>query len=261
MTWSWPNGASRMTNDVIAVRRCSAVRWDVVLDDDRRRNALSASLVAQLRQVLAAAERAETRIVVLRSSGRVFCSGLDVSDLDRETDATMSTRLAQIGLLLDSLRRAPFLTVAVTEGPAVGAGADLALACDLRIGTEDTTFRFPGLGFGLVLGTARLAGLLGEDRSLDLLLGNGVLDSRSAQLSGVLNLVADHDAAEAVLGRYEATIGDLPSGALGQVLAATRSTRAESDGIAELLRSTADAPGLVERIAHYRKETKSAAPR
>ncbi|MFC5834809.1 enoyl-CoA hydratase/isomerase family protein [Nonomuraea insulae] len=235
------------------VRKVSAARWDVVLNREDNRNALSAELVEELTGCLAAARAEGIGLLVLRSSGRVFSAGLDLSDLDGETDATLSLRLARISMLLETVRRAPYLTVALLEGPAVGAGADLALACDLRMGTEAASFRFPGLRFGLVLGTGRLAELVGEAFALDLVLTNGVLDSGTARRREVLEVVPNPEHAETILRRWEAAIDRLPPGALHELLGAVRLTRQAGDGVAEAVRTSAGIPGLQQRIAGYRK--------
>ncbi|MCW2812546.1 MAG: hypothetical protein JWN84_1, partial [Nocardioides sp.] len=129
----------------------------LVLDRPGRANALDAATVERLHDELDAAERTGAGAVVLEARGRAFCGGLDLSDIDAETDATLLHRLVRVQLLLERLQHSPALTVAVVEGAAVGAGADLVLACAVRLALPHASLRFPGPGFGAVLGTARLA--------------------------------------------------------------------------------------------------------
>lgn len=129
--------------------------WTVSLDRPRRANALSADLVEALHATLDQAERARPEALVLRGNARHFAAGFDLRDLHRETDASLALRFLRVGLLLERLLAAPYPTIAVAEGAAIGAGADLVLACDHRLVAPSVTLRFPGAAFGVALGTVR----------------------------------------------------------------------------------------------------------
>jgi enoyl-CoA hydratase len=133
--------------------------WTVTLDRPARANALSAGLVEALHGVLDEADAARPRALVLQGNDRHFAAGFDLGALVDETDATLALRFLRIGVLLERLLAAPYLTVAVAEGAAVGAGADLVLACDHRLVDPRVTLRFPGSAFGVALGGVRRAEL------------------------------------------------------------------------------------------------------
>lgn len=133
--------------------------WTVTLDRPDRANALSAELVEALHGVLDEAGAAHPETLVLRGNRRHFAAGFDLGGLAAETDASLALRFLRIGLLLERLLAAPYRTVAVAEGAAVGAGADLVLACDHRLVDPAVTLRFPGSAFGVALGTVRRAEL------------------------------------------------------------------------------------------------------
>ncbi|WP_170981485.1 enoyl-CoA hydratase/isomerase family protein [Nocardioides dongxiaopingii] len=133
--------------------------WTVVLDRPGRANALSAELVEALHTTLDEAERAAPQALVLRGNARHFAAGFDLGGLEHETDATLALRFLRVGVLLERLLAAPYVTVAVADGAAVGAGADLVLACDHRLVAPEVTLRFPGSAFGVALGTVRRAEL------------------------------------------------------------------------------------------------------
>lgn len=137
--------------------------WTVTLDRPERANALSADLVEALHGALDEADRYGPRTLVLRGNRRHFAAGFDLGGLDRETDATLAWRFLRIGALLERLLAAPYTTVAVAEGAAVGAGADLVLACDHRLVAHGVTLRFPGSAFGVALGSVRRAELGSPD--------------------------------------------------------------------------------------------------
>lgn len=135
--------------------------WTVTLDRPARANALSADLVEALHASLDEADRVEPAALVLRGNARHFAAGFDLGGLADETDATLALRFLRIGGLLERLLVAPYPTVALVEGAAVGAGADLVLACDHRLVAPGVTLRFPGSAFGVALGTVRRAELGG----------------------------------------------------------------------------------------------------
>lgn len=104
--------------------------------------------------------------MVLRGQGKHFCTGFDLSDLARESDDSLLVRFTEIEMLLQRVHRAPFATLAIAHGRTIGAGADLFAACRHRLVVPKTTFAFPGArGFGLVLGTRRLASLVGRQQA------------------------------------------------------------------------------------------------
>jgi enoyl-CoA hydratase len=152
--------------------------WTVVLNRPEHANALSSALVEGLHEVLDDAEVAPPDALVLRGNPRHFAAGFDLGGLEDETDSSLALRFLRIGLLLERLLTAPYVTAAVAEGAAVGAGADLVLACDHRLVDRAVTLRFPGSAFGVALGGTRRAELgsalvTGAPASLGAALGAG----------------------------------------------------------------------------------------
>jgi enoyl-CoA hydratase/carnithine racemase len=129
--------------------------WTVTLDRPARANALSADLVEDLHGVLDEAVAARPGALVLRGNDRHFSAGFDLTGLGEETDATLAHRFLRVGLLLERLLAAPFPTIGVAEGAAVGAGADLLVHCDHRLVAPSVRLRFPGREFGVRLGAGR----------------------------------------------------------------------------------------------------------
>lgn len=120
----------------------------VTLDDPARRNILSAELVADL---IAAFDEIEERddvtAVVLTGAGAAFCAGADLADLLAAADGD-PTGLRRVYDGFNRVRRSPLVTIAAVNGPAVGAGLNLALVCDIRVAGASAWFdcRFPALG-------------------------------------------------------------------------------------------------------------------
>ncbi|WP_037062899.1 enoyl-CoA hydratase/isomerase family protein [Pseudonocardia acaciae] len=162
----------------------------VLLDRPERRNALDAATVAGLHaSVEAAGSDPAVRAVVLGSARPgMFCSGADLRVGDDER-AEVSDRLyalyqAMIGL--------PVPLVAAVDGPAVGGGAQLALACDVRFGSARAGFRFAGPGHGLAVGLWALPSTVGRGAAMELALSGRMLTAERARELGLLeHVVAD----------------------------------------------------------------------
>lgn len=230
--------------------------WRFVLDDPLRANALSPRLVASLQVSLHAAFENDARAIVLDSSGERFCAGSDLADIDRLDDTDLRERFGAIEDLLETLRRAPALTIAVVRGPALGAGADLVAACDYRIGTSGARLAFPGSRFGVVLGTRHLAAVVGRQLAREILIEGRTLDARTATDCSLLSsLCAEDQVAERVddiLRGAEA----LDIATLRAILTLTRDAPSGRDR-SELLRSVWR-EGLAERVREHARRARDA---
>jgi enoyl-CoA hydratase len=117
----------------------------VTLNDPDRRNALSADLVAGIIDAFDRIEAdADVAVVIVTGAGTAFCAGADLGDLSRVGEEGL--RQIYEGFL--RVARSPLPTIAAVNGPAVGAGMNLALACDVRVVAESGRFdtRFMKLG-------------------------------------------------------------------------------------------------------------------
>jgi len=121
----------------------------VTLDRPERRNALSAELIEELLDLVAAVELdAETSVLILRGAGKGFCSGYDVAG-DSDGGEPSPIEKAQIvradGRLFDRLWRLPVPTIAQVHGACLAAGTDLALSCDLLVCAADARIGYPAV--------------------------------------------------------------------------------------------------------------------
>ncbi|MEY3942908.1 MAG: hypothetical protein RLZZ133_598, partial [Pseudomonadota bacterium] len=149
-------------------------------------NALNHELAQAIHEGLNEAIARGQKLLVLRGLGRHFCAGFDFHDLHKQTDESLRVRFLAIEELLQALALAPLLTLACIEGAAFGAGADLALACRLRMGTTTAKFKFPGSRFGLVLGSRRLGQCVGADRAIEILAMNETVMAERALKDSLL---------------------------------------------------------------------------
>jgi enoyl-CoA hydratase/carnithine racemase len=167
----------------------------VTLARPKARNALTPGMLADLRAALErAATDADVTAVILTGAGSAFCAGADVSRFDDVADGRRfrfeSGRLTEVVSLIERLEKP---VVAAVNGPAVGLGVQLALACDLRVGARSARFAFTEGKLGLLPthgGVARLVRLIGLGRARDLLLASATIDAEQALAFGLLTEVA-----------------------------------------------------------------------
>src|SRR5690625_3905440 len=117
-------------------------------------NAIDYGMLEDLKRSISEIKQSDkTKVLIIKSDNdRAFSTGINTSyvkSLDNKESLQFFTELAELFMEIEQL---DCITVAGVNGYAFGAGADLALACDIRIGTSTTKFRFPGPQFGLVLG-------------------------------------------------------------------------------------------------------------
>jgi len=223
--------------------------WRLTLDDPANANALSPALVARLRAALEDALAADARAIVLDGGGGRFCGGFDLRDVERVDDGELRARFVAVEELLETVRRAPAVTIAVVRGAALGAGADLVAACDYRIGTDAARFAFPGARFGVVLGTRHLAAIVGRQAALEAVVEGRTLDAQRAAACGLLTEIC---AEEALGGRIDDIVRRseaVDAATLRAVLRLTRDAASDRDR-SELLASVSR-PGLAERIREH----------
>ena len=214
-----------------------------------RANALDRATVRDLRNALDRAAADGVRVVVIASTGRAFCAGLDLDDVRAAGESGVTDHLSRVAALLDQLRNAPYVTAAWVPGAAVGAGADLALACDYRVGTHDAWFRFPGSRFGLLLGTRHLVRVAGADRARDILLRDRRVAADEALRIGLLTSIAESEDARSAAEELGAGVADLDTTTLRRLLAATRGAGADEDQ--RLVSESLAVPGLPGRLLEY----------
>lgn len=178
------------------------------LDRPEARNAIDQETVDQLHALCAELE-AEPRILILTGAGGVFASGADIAQL-RERTADDARRGINIRAFI-RVRELPMPVIAAVDGWALGGGAELAYAADLRVASDTARFGNPETGLGIIAGagaTWRLREIVGEALALELLLTGRVLDAAEALAAGLVSSLhpADQllDAAHALADRIAA---------------------------------------------------------
>jgi enoyl-CoA hydratase len=164
----------------------------VRLNRAARRNALDQPTVRML--TAAFAEASESVVILGSTDPAVFCAGADLSLRDQER-AVLSDQLYGLYELMVTM---PIPIIAAWDGPAVGGGAQLALAADVRIVGPAARLRFIGLGHGLALAGWALPGLVGRGRALDWALSMRWVEAPEAWQAGLVNKPVEQPAAAAL---------------------------------------------------------------
>jgi enoyl-CoA hydratase len=185
------------------------IRWEVrdlvglaTIDRPERRNALNAELCTQLEGHLESTP--DLRAVVITGAGdKAFCAGADlvVGTEDASEPGGGDAFRPAFERALDAVVDYSAPVVAAVNGPAIGAGMQLAVACDLRVAAFSATFSIPAARLGVFLSPAnvqRLATLVGQGAARDLLLTARTLDVDEAAATGLVQRRAP-DALDAAL--------------------------------------------------------------
>lgn len=161
----------------------------ITLDRPDRRNALTRTGLEELSGLL---EDATEPVIYLQGAGEAFCAGADldvVAGLDRESAVAFARQGQRAARAIESYDGAVVVGI---DGPARGGGVELALACDVRVGTPDATLAENGVSLGLFGawgGTTRLANIVGDGVALDLALSGRTLSAEEALDCGLLTRI------------------------------------------------------------------------
>jgi enoyl-CoA hydratase len=171
---------------MIGVTQAEAV-MTIELQRPERRNALNSQLVEELREAVLKAGDGSTRAIVLTGQGTVFCAGADLSGDAFAAD--YPDRLVELHRVLDATL---IPVIGAINGPAIGAGLQLAMQCDLRVVAPDAFFQFPTSKYGLALDNwsiRRLSSLVGHGRARAMLLTAEKLTADVALQTGMANRI------------------------------------------------------------------------
>jgi enoyl-CoA hydratase/carnithine racemase len=167
----------------------------VVIDRPEHSNALDSTTARALRDAIDGLS-GRARVAILTGRGGAFCAGGDLVELERWSDLSEdeigSMLYAGYQGLIRSLRATPTVVIAGVNGAAVGAGMDLALACDIRVAAESARLGQVWVRLGVIPGTGGAyltQALAGPGRAAELLLTGDLVDAATALDAGLVNRV------------------------------------------------------------------------
>jgi 2-(1,2-epoxy-1,2-dihydrophenyl)acetyl-CoA isomerase len=179
--------------------------------------ALSRELIAALKEI---AREREIRALVVTGAGKAFCAGQDLSDFDGRGEDFRVDRLVRGGWnrIALALRALEIPVIAAVNGVAAGAGASLALACDIRVLSDRATMLQAFVKIGLVPDTGStwlLANLVGPERALDLAWSGRTVEAEEAVALGLALEVVPHEDLLARVNERAQLLASMPTRALG----------------------------------------------
>jgi enoyl-CoA hydratase len=179
----------------VLIRREGGLWW-VGLNRPERRNAHDEAMVTEFDAVLAEARRTPSILLIHSTTAGIFAAGADIREM-RERDSDHALRAVNAGLF-DRLEAHRWPTIALVDGPALGGGCEMALACDFRIASPRAVFAQPELSLGILAGSGgnwRLAQLAGLATARRMLFAGARLDAAEARAAGLVDEIADDVAA------------------------------------------------------------------
>jgi methylglutaconyl-CoA hydratase len=169
----------------------------VTLNRPEKRNALDAEIIRELKDaVRESAADAEVRVVALAGEGADFCSGADLSGLERTAQAGVLDNMAdarRMAELFVAMRRHPRPIVALVRGRALAGGCGLATACDLILASESAQFGYPEVNIGFIpaMVMAILRRSVSEKRAFELITTGEIFGAGRAFEIGLVNRLYD----------------------------------------------------------------------
>jgi methylglutaconyl-CoA hydratase len=216
----------------------------ITLNRPEKRNALNDEVIAGIKEGLSNASRDErVRVIVIAGAGKDFCSGADLSALQKIAGASISENSEDARSLLDLfllIRQIPAPVVAAVRGRALAGGCGLASACDLVLAASSARFGYPEVKIGFVpaMVTAILRRNVSEKRAFELLTRGEEMSAQQAKEIGLVNQVFSDESFAADVDAYVEKFAGLSK----QAIALTKGLLYQIDGLAfpEALETGAD---------------------
>ena len=237
----------------------------LTIDNVERRGALSSDIAREIVKVVQAST-GDIRCLVLTGTGQMFCAGYDLKELasppsPAHADATVAPEFFEA---LDALDRQPLPVVAALNGPALGGGLELALACDIRIAVPEASLGVPAGRLGLVYSPGGLERLMTElpfALAAELFLTAGTINARRGYERRLIGRIVEPEELQASAVATATQIAELAPIAIRANRAALRALRRsmpafEHEMRAEVLKARSDgmhSADFAEGVAAFRQ--------
>jgi enoyl-CoA hydratase/carnithine racemase len=244
--------ATEKLSQVILSRRAEDTTY-ITLNRPDKLNAFNTEMVEALLDVVNRAYSDGTRVLVLQGQGRNFSAGFDLSGFDEASEGDLMLRFIRIEQLLQAVYYAPYQTVALAHGKNFGAGVDLICSCNRRYAAAGSTFRMPGLRFGLVLGTRRFMQRVGVDLAREILVKSQTFGTDEALAMHFIQRAAEQAEWPMLVESAIRDVAPLTQEAAAALFRVT-ALNTEAEDLADLVIS-ASQPGLKDRLHRYRSQS------
>ena len=257
-----------MNTDQIVLYAVEGTVARVTLNRPEKRNALNDALIAGIKDGLKKASKDErVRVVVISGAGKDFCSGADLSALQKIANASVAENSEDARLLLELfllIRQLPIPVVAAVTGRALAGGCGLATACDLVLASTSARFGYPEVKIGFVpaMVMAILRRNVSEKRAFELITRGAEISADEAKQFGLVNQVFSDESFAEDVNRYVSEFEKMSASAIGL----TKTLLYQMDGMAfpEALETGADVNVIArltddcqQRIAKFLQKDRS----
>ncbi len=190
----------------------------LTVDRPDRLNALNVETLQALREAISEAESEDARALVLTGAGeKAFVAGADISHM-QDLSTTEAQEYAELGHeVADTLESFPAPVIAAINGYAFGGGCELALACDLRVASENAVLGQTEIDLGIIPGwggTQRLSRLVGDELARRLVFFGERIDAQDAHEMGLVGEVVAHDQIENHVAEMASDLAERPAFAM-----------------------------------------------
>ena len=240
----------------------------VTLNRPEKRNALNDAVIAGLKDGLKKASKdGRVRVVVISAAGKDFCSGADLSALQKIANASVAENSEDARLLLELfllIRQLPIPVVAAVTGRALAGGCGLATACDVVLAASSARFGYPEVKIGFVpaMVMAILRRNVSEKRAFELITRGAEISADEAKEFGLVNQVFPNESFAEDVNRYVAEFEKMSASAIG--LTKTLLYQMDGMGFPEALETGADVNVIArltddcrQRIAKFLQKDRS----
>ncbi|MCL6517672.1 enoyl-CoA hydratase-related protein [Alicyclobacillus sp.] len=228
-----------------------AIAW-ITLHRPERLNAITPQMLAELRDAFADVRRDDrVRVAVLTGEGRGFCAGQDLRMVDSgagEASTIDYRKTVENGYnpLIEAMTSLEKPVIAMVNGVAAGAGASLALACDLRVASDQASFVQAFVHIGLIPDSGAtwfLPRLVGLAKAMELTFLGETVSAEEAWRIGLVNRVVPHEQLREEVGRLAERLATLPTTAIGLT------KRALYDGLHASLHDSLQREAILQQLA------------
>jgi len=200
------------------------------IDRPEARNALATQTMRELDQALEVVAAGEARVLVIRGAGeRAFCAGGDLKELEHMRSAEAASSMARsMRATLDRLPQMSIPVIAGVNGDAFGGGAEVAVACDIRVAAAHARIGFAQITLGLMPAwgaSERLTALVGRGRALTMLLSGRTMTAQEAHQQGLVEEVFPSEAFDERLRALALAIAAAPPAAVAGIKASVNAVR------------------------------------
>ncbi len=178
--------------DTVSVKREPPLGW-IYLNRPDKLNAINETMIEELRHVVEEMERdSDVKVIIITGVGKAFCAGADISYFKTLTPETAWFFAKKGRELMDAIENVRKPVIAMINGYALGGGLEIAMACDIRIASEEAQMGLPEITLGIYPGfggTQRLPRLVGKGKALEMMFTGDRIPAKEAERIGLVERV------------------------------------------------------------------------